>query len=114
MSLTRSRTDRLDGVSAPRRGRAATAAAACAAVAAAVVLTGCSIQDDICSEGEYPVIAVGDTGAACVPDKEQPPKGYVRYPQGKEPKKVDDEWDEFWRTHTVDEEGSIIDAPGAS
>ncbi|MDI9888293.1 hypothetical protein QMZ92_28970 [Streptomyces sp. HNM0645] len=78
---------------------------------AAAALTGCSIRDDICSEGEYPVIAVGGTGSACAPEGERPPKGYTRYPEGKVPQKVDDEWDVYWRTHTVDEGGNIVDAP---
>ncbi|MFD5428674.1 SCO0607 family lipoprotein [Streptomyces sp. NPDC127084] len=112
MSLTRSRISRLPGVSDLRRGLTATAAA-CAAVVAAAVLSGCSVQDDICGDGEYPVMTVGDTGSACVPDGEQPPKGYVRYPKDKVPQKVDDQWDRYWRTHTLDAEGNIIDAPEA-
>ncbi|MFJ8000449.1 SCO0607 family lipoprotein [Streptomyces sp. NPDC096310] len=83
---------------------------ACAAVAA---LTGCSMEDAICGGGEYPVMTVGSTGSACVPEDEDPPKGYVRYPEGKVPKHVDDKWDLYWQTHTVDEKGEIIKAPDA-
>ncbi|MFD9971181.1 SCO0607 family lipoprotein [Streptomyces sp. NPDC059017] len=97
-----------------RRGRpCGVAAAALAAEVAAAALTGCSFRDDIRSEGEYPVIAVGNTGSACVPEEERPPKGYTRYPEGKVPQKVDDEWDVYWRTHTVDEEGDVVDTPDA-
>lgn len=84
---------------------------ALATATAAVTLTGCSIQEATCSDGEYAVLTVGGTGSACVPDDEKPPKGYTRYPEGKEPKHVDDKWDVYWRTHTVDENGKIIEAP---
>ncbi|MCW8220887.1 hypothetical protein H5I60_30870, partial [Streptomyces griseolus] len=45
------------------------------------------------------------------PDDEEPPKGYARYPEGKEPKHVDDTWDTYWQTHTVDENGRTVDLP---
>ncbi len=78
-----------------------------------MALTGCSglFQDDICSDGEYPVLSVGGTGSACAKDGEKVPEGYTRYPEGKVPQKVDDKWDVYWRTHTVDEKGNIVDAP---
>ncbi|WP_155056815.1 SCO0607 family lipoprotein [Streptomyces blattellae] len=79
-----------------------------------VALTGCSglsLQDAICSDGEYPVMTVGGTGSACVKDSEKTPEGYTRYPEGKVPQQVDDEWDVYWRTHTVDEKGGIVAAP---
>lgn len=78
----------------------------------AAVLTGCSVEEAICSDGEYPVMTVGGTGSACVANDEEPPKGYVRYPEGKVPEHVGDKWDTYWDTHTVDENGKIIDAPG--
>lgn len=96
-----------------RRGVRVAAATALSAVAAAVALTGCSFQGDICSEGEYPVMTVGNTGSACAKDGEEPPKGYVRYPEGKVPQKVDDKWDVYWRTHAVDEDGNIVEVPDA-
>ncbi|WP_053754550.1 hypothetical protein [Streptomyces sp. MMG1533] len=51
---------------------------ALAGTAAAVLLTGCSMsmEDASCGGGEYGVIAVGSTGSACVPDDEDPPKGW--------------------------------------
>lgn len=101
---------------ASRRGRVrAAAAAALAGAAAAMALTGCSFayEEDICSSGEYPVLTVGGTGSACVPDDEQPPKGYTRYPEGKVPKQVDDKWDVYWNTHTLDKDGKVIDEPDA-
>ncbi|CAL9391615.1 hypothetical protein SUDANB145_01277 [Streptomyces sp. enrichment culture] len=93
-------------------GRSRLLLAALVGGAAVVALTGCSgFQDDICGGGEYPVLFVGSTGSACVPDGEEPPKGYARYPEGKVPQQVDDKWDVYWRTHTLDENGTVIDAP---
>nr|WP_221380359.1 hypothetical protein [Actinoplanes polyasparticus] len=67
---------------------------------------GCTIRQAICRSGEYPVAAVDSTtGRACVADGEQPPTGFVRFPEGKEPKHVDDEWDVYWRDHKLDERG---------
>lgn len=82
-------------------------------VSAALVLTfsGCSIQDAICGGEEYPVLNVGSTGSACVPKGEEPPKGYVRYPEGKVPEQVGDKWDEYWQDHTVDKDGKVVPAP---
>ncbi|MFE0173282.1 SCO0607 family lipoprotein [Streptomyces sp. NPDC059002] len=99
-----------------RAGGARAAAAALVGVAAVVALTGCSAfeyREDICSDGEYPVMTVGDTGSACVANGEQPPTGFTRYPEGKVPQQVDDTWDVYWRTHTLDKDGNIIDAPDA-
>lgn len=75
-----------------------------------VVLTGgCSIVENICSDGEYPAIAVGaQGGSACFPDDQQPTPPYVRYPAGKEPQRVDDTWDVYWRSHGIDAQGRII------
>lgn len=90
---------------------------ALATATAAVTLTGCSslsFQDASCSDGEYPVLAVGSTGSACVSDDENPPKGYARYPEGKEPEHVGDKWDVYWETHTLDTKGRIIEVPGVS
>ncbi|WP_407547837.1 hypothetical protein QOM21_02475 [Streptomyces sp. Pv4-95] len=95
------------------RRRVRTAAALTGAVAV-IALTGCSgfsFQDDICGDGEYPVMSVGGTGSACVKDGEKVPEGYTRYPEGKVPQQVDDKWDVYWRTHTVDEKGNIVKAP---
>ncbi|MDL5205687.1 hypothetical protein [Streptomyces sp. ALI-76-A] len=83
------------------------------AAASAALLVGCSTEDASCGGGEYPVLAVGSTGSACVSDGEEPPKGYVRYPEGKVPEHVGDKWDTYWNTHTVDENGKIIKAPDA-
>ncbi|MER7723233.1 hypothetical protein [Streptomyces sp. NPDC096323] len=89
-------------------------AAALVSAAAVVALTGCSgYVESICGGGEYPVMTVGGTGSACVKDSEEPPKGYTRYPEGKVPKHVDDKWDVYWRTHTLDKNGNIIEAPEA-
>ncbi|KOU39184.1 lipoprotein [Streptomyces sp. WM4235] len=82
-----------------------------AAVALAATLAGCSMEDAICRGGEYPVMTVGATGSACVPDGKPLPEGYTRYPDGKVPRHVDDTWDVYWRTHTLDDKGNTIDAP---
>jgi len=76
------------------------------AACAAAVLTGCG-ADAICGGGDYPVLQVGGTGRQCVPKSDDPPAGFARYPVGKEPKHVDDEWDVYWRTHTLDKNGAI-------
>lgn len=86
-------------------------ALAAASLAADLLVIGCSTVESVCSGDEYPVLAVNNTGSACVPDNEQPPQGYTRYPEGKEPQHVGDKWDTFWQTHTVDEKGTVIEAP---
>ncbi|MFJ7300071.1 SCO0607 family lipoprotein [Streptomyces sp. NPDC099088] len=111
----------------PRTNRSATpfragrmrvaAAAALAGTAAAAVLTGCAgfgYQENICGNGEYPALSVGGTGSACFSDKEEPSDGYARYPAGKVPQQVDDKWDVYWRTHTLDKHGKVIAAPDAN
>ncbi|WP_436846277.1 SCO0607 family lipoprotein [Streptomyces shenzhenensis] len=55
----------------------------------------------------HAVQAVGSTGRACAPKGEDPPKGYVRYPEGKVPKTVDDTWERYWNTHVIDENGTV-------
>jgi hypothetical protein len=82
---------------------------ACAVGAA--VLTGCSTEDATCGGGEYPVMTIGGTGSACVPNGEEPPKGYTRYPEGKVPEHVGDKWDTYWQTHTLDENGKVVEVP---
>ncbi|MFE7622176.1 hypothetical protein P8A18_23845 [Streptomyces castrisilvae] len=93
----------------PRRLRTATAALAVTGVALAVLTSACSTADAVCSGGEYPVLYVGSTGSACVPDGQEPPKGYARYPEGKVPEHVDDKWWTYWNTHTLDADGNIIE-----
>ncbi|MFD9434807.1 SCO0607 family lipoprotein [Streptomyces sp. NPDC060002] len=93
-------------------GRALAGVAVAAAVAVAT-LTGCSLQieEASCGGGEYPVLAVNSGGSDCVPDDEEPARGWARYPEGKVPEKVGDEWDTYWSTHTLDEKGEIIELP---
>jgi hypothetical protein len=77
--------------------------------AAALMASGCSFADRICGSDQYPVKAVGNkTGRTCVPHDQQPPAGYVRYPRDKVPEHVDDEWDRYWRTVVVDDQGNIV------
>ncbi|MGW1375682.1 SCO0607 family lipoprotein [Streptomyces sp. NPDC002446] len=81
-------------------------------VTAAMTLTACSLPPDaICMSDEYPVMPVGGTGGSCVPKDEEPPAGHVRYPEGKVPEHVDDKWDIYWDTHTIDKNGKIIKVP---
>ncbi|MFI1002939.1 SCO0607 family lipoprotein [Streptomyces galbus] len=99
---------------APRTGTVRAVAAVLASAAALVALTGCAgfeYREHICSDGEYPALNVGTTGSTCVPEGEAPPAGYVKYPRGKVPQEVDDKWDKYWRTHTLDENGRVVDAP---
>ncbi|WP_416985597.1 SCO0607 family lipoprotein [Streptomyces sp. T028] len=86
---------------------------ALAGATATMLLSACSfsMQDAQCSGGEYPVLAVNGSGGACVEDGQEPPKGYARYPEGKVPEYVDDKWDKYWNTHTLDENGKIITIP---
>ncbi|MFD3517458.1 SCO0607 family lipoprotein [Streptomyces sp. NPDC058657] len=81
------------------------------AAAVAFAATGCSMQDAVCGGGEYPVLNVGSTGSTCVKDGQEPPEGYTRYPEGKVPRHVDDEWYKYWQTRTVDKNGRIVDVP---
>jgi len=80
-----------------------------AGIATAVLATGCQMRDAICRSEEYPVKAVGNLhGAACQTKGKEPPPGFVRYPEGKVPEHVDDEWDRYWNTKIVDRNGNIV------
>ncbi|MFJ8186625.1 SCO0607 family lipoprotein [Streptomyces sp. NPDC096105] len=77
--------------------------------ASVLALTGCSTQDAVCGDGDYPVAAVGHAGAGdCVSDGDKPSDGYVRYPEGKVPKNVGDKWDTYWMEHALDAKGREI------
>ncbi|MFC8872511.1 SCO0607 family lipoprotein [Streptomyces sp. NPDC057148] len=106
-----SRVNRQSAVRGEQRAARSVIGLALVCATAAAVLTGCSMNEAICGGGEYPVISVGGTGGACVPNGEEPPGGYTRYPEGKVPEHVDDEWDTYWRTHTVDKDGNIAEVP---
>ncbi|GHB32950.1 hypothetical protein GCM10010331_19860 [Streptomyces xanthochromogenes] len=106
MRQSRRSTRATTSSSGPRRLRRLSAWASGAA-AAFLVVTGCSTQDAICGDGEYPVLNVGSAGRACVDKKQEPPAGYVRFPKGKVPEHVDDKWDKYWQTHTLDKSGKI-------
>jgi hypothetical protein len=82
---------------------------AAAGVSAVFLVSGCTLQDAVCSDGDYPVKRIGATeGSQCVPEKQEPPAGYVRYPEGKVPKHVDDEWDKYWSDKAIDSNGNLI------
>ncbi|WUH88897.1 hypothetical protein OG900_01305 [Streptomyces sp. NBC_00433] len=72
--------------------------------------TACSTdtRDHMCMSNEYPVAAVGSSlGGSCVTSGQQPPAGYVRYPKGQVPAHVDDKWDTYWQSHTLDAHGHL-------
>ncbi|MFC3736363.1 SCO0607 family lipoprotein [Paractinoplanes deccanensis] len=81
---------------------------AAVAMAAGLLMAGC-LDQAICRNGEYPAAQVGNTGRTCVPDGQEPPAGYVRYPPGQEPQRTDDEWDVYWRTHVIDATGAVVE-----
>jgi hypothetical protein len=89
------------------RRRVTAALGAVVLAGAGLLAAGCG-PDAICRSGEYPVIQVGGTGRACVADGERPPSGFTRFPSGREPKHVDDKWDTYWRTHTVNSSGATV------
>ncbi|MFJ6567476.1 SCO0607 family lipoprotein [Streptomyces sp. NPDC091292] len=99
--------------SSAHRVRRPMAGLAVASATVAMLTTGCSLEDATCGGGEYPVMTIGSTGSACVSNGEEPSKGYVRYPEGKEPKHVGDKWDKYWQTHTIDKNGDIIKVSGS-
>jgi hypothetical protein len=73
------------------------------------LLAGGCADDAICGSDSYPVKAVGTTsGRDCVPEGQDPPSGYVRYPEGKVPERVGDKWDEYWSKVVVDEQGNVV------
>jgi hypothetical protein len=68
------------------------------------------VQRGKTSGGEYPVKAVSNTtGSTCVLDGKEPPRGCVRYPDGKIPEHVGDKWDTYWADIVVDDKGNIVD-----
>ncbi|MET9732660.1 hypothetical protein ABZZ79_19045 [Streptomyces sp. NPDC006458] len=99
---------------AMRPGRLPAVAAVLVGAAAVAGLTGCSaleIREEMCMSTHYPVLAVNSGGSDCVPKGEEPGEGYARYPEGKVPEVVGDKWDVYWYTHTLDEDGDIIELP---
>lgn len=38
----------------------------------------------------------------------------MRYPKEKVPQKVDDKWDVYWRTHTLDQHGGVLEVPDSA
>ncbi len=79
---------------------------------ALIALSGCSgISQGICGGGEYPVARIGTAGSACQAEGTEPAEGYVRYPEGKTPEKVGDEWDTYWQKNVLDGNGQESPAP---
>jgi hypothetical protein len=58
-------------------------------------LAGCMFMEPeaVCSEGEYPAYSekFPETGGYCVPDGEQPDKGFAAYPEGLVPEYVSEQ-----------------------
>ncbi|MFF5081687.1 SCO0607 family lipoprotein [Actinoplanes sp. NPDC000266] len=81
-----------------------------AVAVAACLLTAACADQAVCRDGEYPAAQVDSTGRTCVPDGQEPPAGYVRYPPGQEPQRTDDKWDQYWRRHTIDKSGAVVPA----
>ena len=78
------------------------------AAVAALLVGGCA-PEAICRSAEYPAQQIGGTGRQCVPQGQDPPSGWARYPAGQEPRHVDDEWDVYWRTHSLNAGGKVIE-----
>jgi hypothetical protein len=63
------------------------------AVVAATLFAGCGYRERICSKGEYPAVARDNTtGRVCVVNGEQPPKRCKKYPRGKTPTFLDEDY----------------------
>jgi hypothetical protein len=77
-------------------------------VLAAALTGGCDTRESICPADSYPVIHVNGTGRSCVKKSEEPSPGFTRFPRGQAPQYVDDDWDKYWRNHTVDDKGNIV------
>lgn len=68
----------------------------------AVTLSGCSWEERICGDGEYPVRPVdGGMGGQCIKDGKEPPAGLEAYPDGQVPEVVGDKWDTYWDEKAV-------------
>lgn len=93
------------------RARRVTAAIVVPVTCVALLLGGCT-QDAVCGSGDYPVLRVGGTGRQCLPKGQAPAAGWARFPSGQVPAHVDDKWDVFWRTHTVDASGRTVAVSG--
>ena len=84
-------------------------ALAISGIATVVLVSGCLPKERVCSEGEYPAKGVGTPhGAMCQTNGQEPPEGYVRYPEGKVPVHLGDKWDRYWSGVIVDSNGNIV------
>lgn len=110
MSLTSGATQDSNLIATRRlMGKSPLYGLATATALTALLTAGCSLQDSICGGTEYAVKPVGSAqGGSCVAEGKEPPAGYVRYPEGKVPKHVDDEWDVYWADRILDSEGKEV------
>lgn len=94
-----------------RRLRSSLIAVSVAGAAAMGLVTACDadFRDRECMSNAYPVQAVGlAAGRMCVAKGLEPPAGFVRYPAGQVPQRVDDKWDLYWQDHGLDADGKLI------
>ncbi|MBO3752008.1 hypothetical protein J5X84_38575 [Streptosporangiaceae bacterium NEAU-GS5] len=67
-------------------------------------------REKVCMADEYPVKLIGSsTGSRCVPNGQEPPEGFVRYPAGKVPMYLGDKWDRRWKDAVFDENGDLVE-----
>lgn len=91
------------------RGAAVVVGIVAVGVVACLLSAACSTRERICRSGEYPVKSVGSsTGRSCVPNGREPDPGWVRYPEGKVPRYLDDKWDKHWSTTVFDADGNVV------
>ncbi|MEU0341142.1 hypothetical protein ABZ092_19865 [Streptomyces bobili] len=76
-------------------------------------MTGCGSRSRRRSAAATSTRCAGREQHGRRPRRERRPPGYARHPGGKVAEHVGDEWDTYWRTHTLDEHGRIVDAPDA-
>lgn len=64
------------------------------AVPIALLAAGCGeLRERVCERGQYAAraIAAPETGRVCVPDGQEPPLGYERFPPGQTPTYLEDD-----------------------
>jgi len=61
---------------------------------AVTALPSCSYREKMCAQDEYVVYATEypDSGRNCVQNGEEPPQGYQRYPEGRVPHLVEEDY----------------------
>lgn len=59
-----------------------------------LLVAGCGYREKICRDGEYPAFSLEfpESGRICVRQGEAPPAGYAKYPAGKVPYWLDEDY----------------------